>query len=1233
MANEHRFLAGGGEMGGLIRTMDWSKSPLGPIENWPQSLRSALSILLPSKAQIILTWGDQFTIFYNDAYRPVFGEKHPHALGKPMSEAWGELWSVGLSQLFEGVVNTGEAYWAQDLPLYVERHGYREETYFDISYDPVRDESDNVAGVFCIVSETSRRVIGDRRLHTLRDLGQIAHARTVAEVFKSAAEVLESSIDIPFAVFYATEAGTDQQTLMAVTGVPLSSRVASQTLPASGTIEWPLTDELCAITDDRLDSLRDIPGLTDLAEVVTVPLANVAKDELHGHVVLGINPLARLDDDYRDFLRMIVGTIASAIASAKKSEEERQRAESLAELDRAKTAFFTNISHEFRTPLTLMLGPLEEAVKSGSLDGEELVLAHRNSRRLLRLVNGLLDFARIQAGRLKVNAVNVDLPKLTYELASVFRSATERAGLVLSIQTEPLSSPVKLDVEMYEKIVSNLLSNAIKFTKAGKVSVLLRDAGSSVELTVSDTGVGVSPAQVPHLFERFYRVEGTWSRTHEGSGIGLSLLRDLVGLHGGTVMADSVIGEGTQFVVTLPKARPEGDALNAPDAEQSFRDEKVSGHGIALANEAASWSISQEINESIEEASAVSTSEAQLTAHILIVDDSLDMRDYLARLLGQRFEVSTAIDGLDALEKIARRPPDLVVTDVMMPRLDGFGFLAALKASPSTQTIPVILLSARAGEEARLDALQAGADDYIVKPFSSRELIARIESRLLTLRLTSLQREQSRRLTQMFEQTPVGIALLKGSKHHFEFANDAYLHLVNDRPLIGLSIRDAFPELAGQGIYELLDEVYESGKPYRAQSMRLLINDSSGTAHERFFDFVYQPMIDDFGHSTGISVVVYDVSELTAARREAERANRAKDEFMAMLGHELRNPLAPIVTVMQIMRVKNSNVLQRERDVLERQIGRLVRLVDDLLDVSRIASGKIELRKARMDLRDALNVALEAATPELQRQGHNVNLNIAATPLWINADHGRIEQILANVLVNAAKYTPVGGKVDVTAQQVGNLAEVCVADNGIGISEEMLPQVFNLFTQERQSIERPAGGLGLGLAIVRSLVEAHDGRALVFSPGIGLGSEFKILLPLLHASSNEHEILAATHSSVTGKRSRVLIVDDNEDAALVLSDFLQLSGFDTRVALDGPRALEMAAYFEPETAVLDIGLPVMNGEELAHLLKRDYPDIKLVAVTGYGKSVNSNIDNSPFDGRFLKPVDVNALLNFIATKC
>jgi signal transduction histidine kinase len=1127
------FLAGGGEMGERIRGFDWSKTPLGPVEVWPQSLRSAVSILLPSKAQIVLFWGGDLVTLYNDAYRPVFGAKHPDVLGMPARQAWSEIWRGGLEVLFEGVLATGEAYWASNRPFFIKRHGFLEETFFDVSYDPVRDESGKVGGIFCIVSETTGRVLGERRLRTLRELGaRAAGVRSAKEACRvAAATMAENDPDVAFALLYLLEEGGRRATLAGSSGLgpgapasPASIDLQDRAAP------WPLhrvTETGGPIEiSDLPAALGPLPGgaWPEAAQrAVILPMKKSGQKDLAGFVVAGASPRLPLTDEYRGFLDLMAGHVAAAVANARAYEEEKRRTEALAELDRAKTAFFSNVSHEFRTPLTLMLGPVEDLLARSHTDlspaaARQLEVVNRNGLRLLRLVNTLLDFSRIEAGRVRATYQPTDLAAFTGELASVFRAAVERAGLKLTVDCPKMDEPVFVDRDMWEKIVLNLLSNAFKFTFDGEIAVTLRRAGTHAELQVRDTGTGVAAAEIPRLFERFHRVENARGRTHDGSGIGLALVQELVRLHGGSITAESAPGRGTTFTVRVPlgSAHLPADQIGSSRALES----RSTGAG-PFVEEALRWlpqhgqdDVGSEL-PSRYEALPVPALPADLGSRdsrplVLVADDNADMRQYIARLLAERYRAEAVADGEAALAAARRTPPDLVLTDVMMPRLDGFGVLQGLREDPRTREVPVIMLSARAGEESRVEGMEAGADDYLIKPFSARELLARVGAHLQMARMRR---------------------------------------------------------------------------------------------------------------------------EASEALREADRR---KDEFLAMLSHELRGPLAPLGNMLEVVKRAgdNAELLPQAYDTMERQLSQLVRLVDDLLDVSRITRNKMELRKQRVELASIVHHAAEACRPLGDSLGHEVAVTLPPEPVYLNADAARLAQVFQNLLNNACKYTEPGGRVWLTAERQAGDVVVTVKDTGVGIPPDKLASIFDMFTQVDASRERARGGLGIGLALVKRLVEMHDGTVEARSEGPGRGSEFVVRLPVLTETLPAAQQATAAAKERAAVARRILVVDDNADSAESLTMLLQVSGHETHMAHDGREALAAAERFRPEVVLMDIGLPRLNGYDAARHI-REQPwgkDMVLVALTGWGQEEDRRKSKEAgFDLHMVKPVDLDLLMERLAS--
>jgi PAS domain S-box-containing protein len=1511
------FLAGGGEMGARMREKDWSRTALGPPDTWPQSLRSTVSMLLPSKAQIVLFWGPEFSVLYNDAYRPVFGAKHPDALGRPGDQAWSEIWDSQLRPLLESVVRTGEAFWARDLLFEILRHGFLEETYFDVSYDPVRIESGTVGGVFCIVTETTDRVVGERRLALLRDLAaRNATARTERDACELAMDTLAATPDVAFALAY-------------------------------------LDDELQAATPDAERRL----AAADADLVKTLPIPGSAGGR-PGRLIIGINPRRPFDAAYRSFLNLVVDQLAIALTNAVAYETERRRAEGLAAIDRAKTAFFSNVSHEFRTPLTLLVGPLEDSLADAtplpSAQRERLETAHRNALRLVRLVNTLLDFSRIEAGRIDASYEPTDLAALTIDLASAFRSAVERAGLALVVDCPPLPEPVYVDRDMWEKIVLNLLSNAFKFTFEGEIRVELRRRGDQVELRVADTGVGIPEGDLGRMFERFHRVRGARARTHEGTGIGLALVQELARLHGGTVAVASEEGRGTSFTVTVPN----GSVHLPADRISSGQPARKTIGATPYVEEALRWLPGADrtalpFADELAPASPAAGAAPGTTARVLIADDNADMRDYLARILGQHFRVEVVADGGAALDRIRADAPDLVLTDVMMPTLDGFGLLAAIRGDARTTSTPVILLSARAGEEARIEGLRAGADEYLVKPFSARELLACVASQL---RLTRLRREsaralrhQSEQLQTLLNQAPLGVYLVDADFRIVE-VNPLARPVFGDIPggIIGRDFGDIthilWTEEYADEMVRVFRRTLETGEPFVTQGapqFRIDRNDaatyewrvnrialpdgrfglvcylrdiseqvkavaaraylaalvdsaddaiiakdldgviqSCNAAAERLFGYAAEelvgrpvrilipperqseedeilaqlrqgrriehfetvrvrkdgrrlemaltisPVRDDTGRIIGASKIGRDITalkqveaermrllqenaavtetlnnvgavvasdldrtrvvqavtdaatELTTAeygaffynvfdeRGEAytlysisgaprelfstfpmprntavfgptfkgigvvrsaditkdpryghnapyhgmpqghlpvrsylavpvkgrggevmgglffghsdvgrfderherlavgiaawasvalenarlytsvQEASRIKDEFLASLSHELRTPLNAILGYSRMLR---SGIIPPEKrpraiDTIERNAVSLTQIVEDVLDISRIVSGKIRLNVQPVEFPNIVRNAVEAITPAAEAKGIRLETIIDPKAAPISGDPERLQQVLWNLLSNAVKFTNRGGRVQVRLERVDSHVEATVSDTGIGISPEFLPYVFERFRQADAGITRERGGLGLGLSIAKQLTEMHGGTIGVFSAGPGEGATFQVKIPLMIVQPRRDQLpgvpprRASSGIDVAAfdlNNVHVLAVDDEPDALTMIAEVLEAAGARTTTARSADFALDTLAAEVPDVVIADLGMPHVDGFEFIQRLRRhDNPRVREVpaaALTAYARSEDRiKALRAGFQMHLAKPIDPSELITTIA---
>ena len=749
--------AGGHDVAAHMRALDWSTTTLGPVEQWPQALRTSVRIVLGSGYPMTICWGPDFALLYNDALLPVLGTKHPWALGRLGREVYPEAWDF-IGPLYDAVLTRGqEASFLADMLVPIIRNNYLEETYFAFSCSPIPDDSGQVGGVLTAMLETTERVLEERRRHVLRDLAsRTAGARNEEEVWRISAETLgQDRLSLPFAFIYEYRP-SEHQAYLAGASVETDEALRPPVIDCQSENLWRfdsgLTRDGVVIELGNRASRVSVPNWPAFPkEATVVPIRLGEYGEALGFLVVGIHPGRVFDDAYRQFVHRITEQITIGLASARAYEQERQRAEALAEIDRAKTTFFSNVSHEFRTPLALMLGPLEEVLpeareRLGQERHEQLVAVRRNGLRLLKLVNTLLDFSRIEAGRVQATYQPTDLAKFTSEIASAFASAMDNAGLHFSVECQPIAEPVYVDRDMWEKVVLNLLSNALKFTFEGEVALTLKSVDDVVELQVRDTGVGIPQEHLERVFERFHRIEGVHARTYEGTGIGLALVQELVKLHGGSVRAESALGQGSTFTVTIASGNAHLPAERI-QAAQLFASTKTRPE--AYVEEAQQWlgdesDVAAMLGKPPLLTSSLEPKPAAKRELIVLADDNADMRRYLQRLLADRYEVHAVADGSQALEATRRLRPALVLADVMMPRLDGFGLLRAIRDDSALAGTPVILLSARAGEESRVEGLQADADDYLVKPFSARELLARVAThvKMANLRRDTAEREE-----------------------------------------------------------------------------------------------------------------------------------------------------------------------------------------------------------------------------------------------------------------------------------------------------------------------------------------------------------------------------------------------------------------------------------------------------------------------------------------------------------
>jgi PAS domain S-box-containing protein len=799
-----------------------------------------------------------------------------------------------------------------------------------------------------------------------------------------------------------------------------------------------------------------------------------------------------------------VGYIGSCIdiTDRKLAESERRRAEALAELDRAKTRFFSNVSHEFRTPLTLMLGPLEDVLSEGrEALGPELhkylVVAHRNALRLLKLVNTILDFSRIEAGRLEAMYEPTDLCRFTQEVSSVFRSAMEKAGLGFSVECEPISEPAYVDRDMWEKMVLNLLSNAFKFTLEGSVVVRLRVVGNDVQLSVTDTGTGIPQEELPRVFERFHRVESSRGRTFEGTGIGLALVRELARLHGGTVGVTTSLGKGSTFTVTIPLGK---DHLPADRIQEQPTLRPTALSGETYVEEAQHWlprgSGAPADEPVVSMLPSLATAAGAQTASqgeiIVVADDNADMREYVTHLLRDKYRVHAVCNGRDAVEATRRLHPDLVLADVMMPVLDGFGVLDAIRNEPSLSSTPVILLSARAGEESRVEGWNAGADDYLVKPFTARELLARIGSHLAMSKIRKKQIMASQHLAAIVESADDAI-ISKDLNGDVKSWNRAAEKMFGYRAeeMVGRSITAIIPSELLADEPQILETIARGERIDHLETVRVAKNG------ERIdVSLTISPMKDEKGQIVGAAKIARDITQ----QKKTERALRISERLAsvgrlaATIAHEINNPLEAVTNLVYL--AKHTSVSNDTRDFLsgaEEELARISQLTKQTLGYYRETKKAAPMRVGQ--LVDQLVPVFAART---RNKAVDIRTEIRDDP-EIYAVSDDIRRLITNLVNNSIDAVSQGGQIRVrvspATQWLGNArfgVRITVADTGPGIAPEVRSELFEPFFTTKEEV-----GTGLGLWLCKGIVERHCGSIRVKSstaPGKSW-TVFSVFLP------------------------------------------------------------------------------------------------------------------------------------------
>ena len=723
-------------------------------------------------------------------------------------------------------------------------------------------------------------------------------------------------------------------------------------------------------------------------------------------------------------LPFLVPQALALVESAKLSEERRSHLETanhkleamneqLKEVDQLKTQFFANVNHELRTPLALILGPVEKLLKHGELSQEhqhDLKIVDRNARLLLKQVNDLLDVSKLEAGKMALNSTQVDLAQLVRLTAANFDGLAQEKNIAWTIDA-PESLPAQIDAAKVQRILLNLLSNAFKFTPNGGIIYCTLESNQAeinsadgvstslpvqvdrAILSVRDSGPGVSAALQETIFERFSQGEGSTTRRFGGTGLGLAIAKEFAELQGGTIGISDAPEGGAQFTVELPLLTPSDSSITASTTKLNQSEE------IA--------------NQLVEELRTLAPIDSDLPAPavgkplVLVVEDNLEMNQFITTTLASEYCTATATNGQEGLEQAIALKPDLILSDVMMPYLSGAQLVQQIRTHPELDTTPVVMLTAKADDELRVQLLRQGAQDYLMKPFSVEELQARVSNLIAVKRVRNLLQQE-----------------LASQSHSLE---------------------------------ALVEEV-----SLRRRELQVALN------------------------------------ALQHQAEELEQANRLKDEFLAIVSHELRTPLNSILGWAEALRTHqfDATITARALETIERNARLQAQLIENLLDISRLLRGKLLLQKHPIPLRAVVAAAIQTVQPSATAKSIRLDAHLDETVGQVSGDGDRLRQLIENLLSNAIKFTPEGGQVEIRLVQQSTEAVIQVSDTGQGIRADALPYIFDYFRQADSSTTRQHGGLGLGLAIVRQLVELHNGDIRVESQGEGQGATFTVVLPL-----------------------------------------------------------------------------------------------------------------------------------------
>ncbi|KAG9051351.1 hypothetical protein FS837_008446 [Tulasnella sp. UAMH 9824] len=1258
-----QWLTAGTKMLDYLNKYPWENHPLGPMELWPQSLKSALSAVMAAPYPWAVWWGPELTILYNDAYATMCGTKHPGLFakaGKIGSVAWGELWEE-LGPLSDVVLREGKSVAFEDDLLFFGRLTDKllpEEVYHSWAYIPITAENGSVGGFYNTTFEGTSKILYERRIQILRALGdKTALARSREEFAQAMRSFLseDAQRDIPFVAFYFNVVDASPKysrdaenkyphrnrirvtsTLAFKIGVPeghtaipdrqvhfldpttlrpvlpfVGKRVGgspgstldARSLPDDSTVvgntpsesdaaielekdpintddvAWPFFDVFNAkkplhITDlpssigkgfgFRKDGWNDVPR-----EAIVMPIAAEGDEVPIAVMVFGLNTRRPYDQEYQTWIGLLHMTLSSTLTATLGREAELKKAEQLAQLDAAKTSFFSSASHELRTPLTLIAGPVHEALRltTDAAVKEQLSLTTRNIERLQKLVDSLMDFTRVEGGRMYGRFKPTDLADFTTDLAELFRNPIEKNQVKFVVTSDRKNEATAyVDHDLWEKIVFNLVGNAFKYTLAGQVHVHFKYRPGWAEFSVTDTGCGIVDNEQERVFDRFHRSSAT-ARSHEGTGIGLALTRELVKLHGGYITLESTPEDednpeaphGSTFTVHiplgyehLPSANIEKDtAVSTPAGPRSY--------GRAVIEEAKGWNKTlrddKDPSESGgSESNAQSNGDSSRSAEfsgifrfspedtILIVDDK-------------------AQNGIDGLVAVEEQSPDLVLSDVMMPGMDGIQFVNTVRERPTISWIPIILLTAKSAEEAQVEGLTSGADDYISKPFKTQELIARVHLHMnlgkRKRELMSLFEERTKEIKIVSDLSPVGI-FRTDSQGEMTYTNRRW-HEITDYPSnqpltnwlwnVHLEFQKAVLDLTSRVLKTGEGgslEIRWQNERWTQLQVEKIANGLIGTVTDVSDRHLYEAArIAQAQEREAIAQI--RAADAEQQRAEADERRRAQELLVDVTSHELRQPVSAILNCSQLVRTNLSNLadmlrksgaapfvpttsllkqIQEDLDALDSiyQCGlSQERIANDVLSLSRLQLDTLSIHNTDFQLVPELQQILSIFANELKMKKINLDVKVgrSVTALKIDrvsSDRTRFAQVLTNLMSNAIKFTDIA---PISNRQIS--VELEVSPDPPQLNACIAPSLPTNVEDVAEKVKNPGTLLYIYVAVRDT------------GPGLKPG-DLALLFQRFQQGSNSHEVFGGSGLGLFVSRKLCELMGGNIDVDSVYGE-------------------------------------------------------------------------------------------------